>query len=154
MKGNSPICEVWLGKQRVATSDDARGLYVIDQQGQLASASANGETLDIEVAGLQAACVRLEGFYKTKSDEQLARYIIRIEAFAGKPFAKVTHSLVLSRDSNEVWFKDIGWELTVDAGKQARALFGVNRDKPSDSFTQPLGAGVTAFMVQDEHYRF
>lgn len=154
-KGSSPIREIWVGKQKVASSVDARGLYVIDQKGQLASASPDDETLEVEASGPQAACVRLEGWYKTKSGEQLARHITRIEAFAGQPFAKVTHTLVLCRDSNEVWFKDIGWEFSVAPGSSPRAIFGVERDKPSESVTQSLGGAVkSAYMIQDGHFLF
>ncbi|MBM4086869.1 MAG: hypothetical protein FJ272_18935, partial [Planctomycetes bacterium] len=71
-KGASPIQEVWLGKSLVASSAGTRGLYVLDQTARLASASAEGETMEIEATGPVAACVRFEGFYRTAQDEPLA----------------------------------------------------------------------------------
>ena len=29
---------------------------------------------------------------------------------------RVTHTLVLTEDTNKVWFKDLGWELAVEPG--------------------------------------
>ena len=154
-KGASPIEEVWRGEKRVATVAGTRGLYVVDQQGRSASASADDETMQIEARGPVAACVRFEGFYRTSKGEPLARHITRIEAFAGQPFAKVTHTLVLTCDTNEVWFKDIGWEFAVEPGAEPKAVFGVSREEWQKSMAQLLDeATPTAYMLQDQHYRF
>ena len=154
-KGPSPIQEVWLGKNRVAASAGTRGLYVVDQNGRMAQASADGETMRIEARGPVAACVRFEGFYRTADGEQLARHITRVEAFAGQSFAKVTHTLVLTNDTNKIWFKDIGWEFAVQPGSDPAAVFGASRDDPSKSVIQPLSDAIpSAFMLQDSHYRF
>ena len=154
-KDISPIESVWLGEELIATGTGTRGLYVIDQIGRVASASADGATMEIEADGPVAACVRLEGFYKTAEGKQLARHITRVEAFAGQPLANITHTLILTNDSNEVWFKDIGWEFAVQPGTNAKAIFGISREEPSRSFSQPLNENVSsAFMIQDSHFRF
>ena len=154
-KGPSPIQEIWLGSQRVATSSGTRGLYVVDQKDRVAQASTDGETMEIEARGPVAACVRFEGFYRTPAGEQLARHITRVEAFAGQSFANITHTLVLTNDTNKVWFKDIGWEFTVDPGADPRAVFGIARDEWAKSVTQALNfTSASAFMIQDSHFRF
>ena len=154
-KGASPIQEVWFGGRLVAADRGTRGLYVVDQTGRTVSASADGETMQIEARGPVAACVRFEGFYKTAEGEALARHITRVEAFAGQPFAKITHTLVLTNDTNEVWFRDLGWELAVEPGADPTALFGTSRAEWQKSVAQPLeGATPSAYMLQDEHYRF
>jgi len=153
-KGASPIEAVWLRGKRIAASAGTRGQFVTDQKGRVASASADGETMHIEARGPVAACVRFEGFYRTADHEPLARHITRIEAFAGQPFAKVTHTLVLCRDTNEVWFQDVGWELAVEPGAGPRAVFGVSRDEWQESLAQPVGGAQAAYMLQDEHFRF
>jgi len=152
-RGPSPIEEVWLGERRIAAAGK-RGLYVVDQKGRTASASAEGETMVVEASGPVAACVRFEGFYRTPSGEQLARHITRVEAFAGQPFAKVTHTLVLTNDTNEVWFRDIGWEFSVESGGGAKAVFGVSRSDWAKSLTRALDRAGAAYMLQDRHYRF
>ena len=153
-KGASPIEAVWLGGKRIAASAGTRGLFVTDQKGRVASASADGETMQTEARGPVAACVRFEGFYRTADREPLARHITRIEASAGQPFAKVTHTLVLCRDTNEVWFQDVGWELAVEPGTGPKATFGVSRDEWQKSLAQPIGEARSAYMLQDEHFRF
>jgi len=151
----SPVESVWLNEELVATSLETRGLYVIDQKGRLASASADGATMEVEAYGPVAACVRIEGAYRTAEGTQLARHITRVEAFLSQPFARITHTLILTNDSNEVWFKDIGWEFAVKPGTDAEAIFGVSREEPSKTVSRPLGEDFSsAFMIQDSHFRF
>jgi len=153
-KGPSPIEEVWLGGRRVAASEGTRGLYVVDQTGRTASAASEGETLEVKARGPVAACVRLEGFYKTAQGEPLARHITRVEAFAGRPFAKVTHTLVITRDTNEVWFKEVGWELGVAPGAAAKGVFNIARSDPGRTVVHSLTGSSGAYLLQDEHTRF
>ena len=47
-----------------------------------------------------------------------------VEAFAGQPYAQVTHTLILTNNSSQVWFKEIGWEFAVKPGMDAEAIFG------------------------------
>ena len=153
-KGLSPIREVWLGEQRVASSAGTRGLYTIDQRGRVANASAEGETMEVEAAGPVTACIRFEGFYRTSDGEQLARHITRIEALAGQPFANVTHTLVITSDTNRVWFQEIGWEFAVRAGAGPKAVFNTARDDPARTIAHPLTDAGSAFMLQDSHFQF
>ena len=150
-RGASPIKQVSLKRRTVATAEGVRGLYVIDQKGRLASASAEGESMIVEAEGPVAACVRFEGEYRTAEGEPLARHITRVEAFAGQAAARVTHTLVLSRDSNEVWFKDIGWELKAAPGAQPEAIFGVSHEKWAEALSRSVGAA-PVYMMQDDHF--
>jgi len=152
--GISPITEVWLGERRVAASAGTRGLYVVDQAGRVASASADDETLTVEARGPIAACVRLEGFYRTEDGVPLARHITRVEAFSGQAAANVTHTLVVSNDTNEVWFREIGWEFAVEAGGAVRGLFNTNPAAPASTIEHPLSGTSSAYMLQAEHTRF
>jgi len=151
--GPSPIKEVRVNDRVVAASQGARGLYVVDQKGAVASASADGEEVRIEAAGPVAACVRFEGFYRRQDGSPAARHVTRLEFFAGQPFARATHTFTITNDTNEVWFKDIGWELAVAPGPAPKACFGVSRDDWRKSTTQPLSAGQVVAMLQDTHYR-
>jgi len=153
-RGASPLMRIEHERRVVAQSDDTRGLFVIDQQGRTASASAEQETMLVEASGPVAACVRFEGPYLTGDGEELARHITRLKVFAGQPSVDVTHTLVLTRDSNEVWFRDIGWELAVAPGADAEALFGTSREQWRQATAAPLTGGATAYMLQDSHYFF
>lgn len=154
-KGASPIRAIWRNGQPVARADDASGLYVIDQQDRRAVACADGEEIRIESEGPLAASVRFEGFYRTEDGEELARHITRLEFFAGQPQAHVTHTLVLTRDSGEVWFKEIGWEFEVEPGADARAVFGASHVDWEESISQPVdGETKSAHIFQEEHLIF
>jgi len=150
----SPIEEIWLGKNRLASSAGTRGLYVVDQKGRRASASARGARVDIEAIGPVAASVRVEGFYRTPHGDALARHITRVEVFAGQPFANVTHTLVLTNDTNEVWFKEIGWEFAVEPGKDERGIFSISREDAAKTAVVKLTGDSFAYALQDEHVRF
>jgi hypothetical protein len=154
--GRSPIQEVWMNGSRVAWAGapTSRGLYAVDQKGRVGYASADGEKVDIERAGPIAACVRFEGFYTTAEGVNLARHITRVEAFAGQPFARVTHTLVLTNNTNEVWFKEIGWELAASPGERPQAVFGTSREDFNKAQTLPVPTGAALWMLQDQHYRF
>ncbi len=154
--GPSPISGILLDGREAATSEGARGLYMIDQNGRLATSTTKQEQIQIEASGPVAACVRFEGAYRTVEGEELARHITRIEFFAGRRDAKITHTLVLSRDSNEVWFREAGWEFAVVPGADPVAVFGVSREEPHESLQQALSdsSGDSAYILQDEHLRF
>jgi len=153
-KGASPVEEIWLGDRLAASSAGVRGLYVIDQQGRTAAASAQDETMTVEAAGPIAASVRLEGFYRAGNGEPLARHITRVEASAGQPFARVTHTLVITNDTNKQWFKEVGWELAVAPGDGPKAVFNTSRADASKTVSQLLSGAAPAFMIQDQHRRF
>lgn len=154
-KGASPVREVALNGRRTAWSDGARGLYVVDQNGRVGRAVAEEETAVIEARGPVAACVRFEGWYAAPDGARMARHITRVECFAGQPFANVTHTLVITEDTNKVWFKEIGWELAVDPGAGPRGVFNTSRDDWRKSLAVPLVNAVpAATMFQDSHYYF
>ncbi|MDP6356009.1 MAG: sugar-binding protein, partial [Planctomycetota bacterium] len=155
-RGPSPVVEVQQNGKRIAWAGEgsARGLYVIDQKGRAAVASAKDETMQIETRGPMSACVRFEGYYRTKAGEDLARHITRVEVAAGQPYAKVTHTLILIHDTNQVWFKDIGWELAVTPGASPTAIFGSSLADPLKTVTVPITKGSSSWMMQDSHRRF
>lgn len=153
-KGASPIREVWFQGRCVAKAS-SRGLYVVDQLNRVAVASPDGETMQIEATGPVTASVRFEGFYTTASGEPLARHITRVECFAGQPFANITHTLVLTRDTNEVWFRDIGLEFEVDVEDSPTAVFASDLHDWRKTLAVELAEGTGgAYMLQDQHYRF
>ena len=150
-KGFSPVREIRRGGRGVAAAAGGRGLYVIDQKGRLGKASAKGGTMTVEARGPVAASVRFEGEYRTDSGETLARHITRVELTAGSEAAEITHTLVLCRDSNEVWFREVGWDFGVAPGSAPQASFGVSHAKWQETLSRPLGRGERAYMIQDSH---
>ncbi|MBM4085576.1 MAG: hypothetical protein FJ272_12360, partial [Planctomycetes bacterium] len=110
--------------------------------------------MEIEARGPVTACVRFEGPYMIAKGGQIARHITRVEVFAGQAFAKVTHTLVLTEDTNKFWLKDIGWQFAFEPGADV-AVFGVSRSDWQKSIEVPLRQEMpTAYMLQDQHYYF
>lgn len=153
-RGASPVKEIWHNGKLLATSAGTKGLYVVDQQDRLGCAGMEDETVAIEASGPVAASVRFEGFYRTSDGINLARHITRIEAFAGQPFAKITHTLVLSESTQEIWFKEIGWEFAVTPGADPQAIFNTDRENASQIIAHNLTGNASAYMLQREHERF
>ena len=153
-RGASPIREIRLGPDCVASAGRTRGLYIVDQKGQTASASADGASMTVEARGPVAACVRFEGPYRAPGGQELARHITRLEFFAGQPAVSVTHTLILTRDTNEVWFTEVGWALEVRPGAKARGMFGVSRTEWAKSLERPVADGRAVYMLQDDYVQF
>ncbi|MHC4873637.1 MAG: exo-rhamnogalacturonan lyase family protein [Planctomycetota bacterium] len=151
-KGPSPIKEIKLGGKTVASSAGTKGLYVIDSQGRLASASAVNESMKIESEGPVEVCVRFEGDYVTSDGVKPARHITRVRCYYDKPFADITHTLVINTDTEKLWLKDVGWELSLAGGKGKTAYFGTSAEDQKEFKQVPLSE--EAYMIQKSHYRF
>ncbi len=159
----SPIAAIRQRGTLVASADQTRGLYLIDQLGRLATASGRDADVRIEAAGPVAAAVRIEGDYRLASgkggaegdDEAVARHITRVELFADMPFARVTHTLVLSRDTREVWFQEVGWEFDLAEGSDPEAMFATSRSDSSliERIVPGVGDGSVS-ILQEEYFRF
>jgi hypothetical protein len=152
--GASPIREISRDRQVVATAAGTRGLFVVDQRGRVASAAADTE-MRVESAGPLSASVRFEGFYRTAGGEPLARHITRVEFYANRASAHVTHTLVLTRNTNDTWFREVGWELALRQ-PAAEAIFA---GSPYHAWQQttvvPLGgAQPAASAFQRDHIQF
>ena len=118
----SLIKEVRFNNKVVAKEGSSKGLYVIDQNGRLAKASSKNSLVKLESKGPVSAVVRIEGDYITQ-DEPIARHITRLKFSAGRPEVKVTHTFIVTEDTEKIWFKDIGWELEVASGLVSKAIF-------------------------------
>lgn len=121
-KSGEPLREIRVAGRSSATAEGARGLYVIDQGGRTGN-SIGGLEWSYEQTGPLAAAVKLEGDYQTDDGTRLARFILRMEFFAGQPQTEFTHTLVLTEDSNKVWFKEIGWEFAVPGAESSSNAF-------------------------------
>lgn len=149
----SPIRSIAVGGKEMITAEGARGLYVVDLEGRIGQASSRGATLKVESAGPLAVCIRLEGPYLTENGEELAQHVTRVEIFAGQPEAKITHSLILSRSTREIGFREVGLDLRLAGARASVADFGTASDdwRKHQSVAFPNDAAV-ASLAQLEHY--
>lgn len=155
---NSPLSGISRNGKPVASASAGRGLYLIDQQGRVATAAVADADIIVESAGPVEACVRIEGEYRLPDAGDapaLARYILRIELSAAMEFARITHTLVLTQDTNEVWFQEAGWEFDVVDGDSAEAIFAIAREDPEQTMTVSLASPTDdVYLLQESHFRF
>ena len=129
------IKEVRCNNKVFAREGTMQGLYVIDQKGRLGKVSSKDASMRLESEGPVSSVIRIEGDYVTTAGEILARHITRLKFTAGRPEAEATHTLIITRDTGEVWFRDIGWELEVLPGTDTKAIFSMtpaNSMNPAD----------------------
>jgi len=61
----------------------------------------------------------------------------------------VIHTLILTRDTNEIRFREIGWEIPVVPGRRPRSLFNTAAETPSLYAEVPLGDdAASAYLFQ------
>jgi hypothetical protein len=162
--GFNVIDKVQLGGREVVASTPQGGLYLIDHEGAVYRAANDGEmTLTIEESGEQRAVIRAEGWYvrdgatgrtadwKLPTD-RLCRHVTRVEAYAGKPYARVLSTWILTFDSLSVRFKDVGMALPLRGCGAAE--FGVEDGAPVRTAVPREGVRLVqhlphAFAVED-----
>lgn len=152
-RGHSPIAAVLGNGIPLAQSEGARGLYLVDSKGRLARSAPNAE-ITIEANGPVHACIRIEADYLTGAGEAVARHITRLESWKDKDGISISHTLILTKDTNELWFKEAGWEFSLPPGNRdaLRAVFNVDADDFEEAWEIPIGAeNSAAFIFQESH---
>ena len=107
--------DAWLveaGRRIQILEGSGRGAYLIDNAGRIARVA--GEEAGIENTVLKEGpgrfVVKRSGWYVSETGERLARADMWFYFAAGTPYVKITHSLILTGDTNSVWIKDYGLE--------------------------------------------
>lgn len=104
------------------------GAYLIDNHGRLARAAGPGAEVSHELLreGPQRVVVRREGWYVTPDGMRIARAKAWFYFTAGSPFVRITHTLVLTEDTNELWVRDYGLEfLTPEPADEVTFAMGM-----------------------------
>jgi len=119
--GPAGIGQVWLdgdgdgefAESEVVLSADAdSGPFMVDEAGTrfLGSRDAEVEAV-LEESGPIKACVRLSGWHVSEDGDRLGKYILRIYAYRGLPYLRVFHTFIITADSDEASYRDIGHRL-------------------------------------------
>ena len=93
------------------------GVYLLDNSGRTAKVSGPEAQITNSILknGPARFVVKRSGWYVTPTGEKLARAALWLYFSAGSPYVKITHSLILTGDTNKVWFKDYGIEFKTPA---------------------------------------
>jgi len=137
--------------------DGGRGAYVIDNRGR--TARLGGEHSEMAtrfcVRGAMWTVVRKEGWYVVEGRaERIARGIVWMHFYGNCPYVKIVHRLVLTEDTNEVWFKDVGIDFPLSVAGEVTATFDTSKALDDDATVVPLAQGQTAWMLQDDFPHF
>lgn len=133
-------------------------LYVVDNEGKrgvVGNDKADGQTrLETpEKIGTPApvmVCLRREGWYVADDGRKLARHITRVRLYAGKAFARITHTLVLTRDTRKHWLKNYGIMFRHDLKDARDVTFDASHEFDGKTFRTRLEPGVKSLSMFQE----
>lgn len=82
--------------------------------------------IEVEEAGPQRICVRVKGWHRNEAGERFVAYVLRVHAFAGKPWLKVQHTFINSEFPEDALITGVGVEIPVGNASQV-SYGGVTR---------------------------
>jgi len=142
---------------KVVLADAGKGAYVIDNQGREARLGGKNSEMEtrFQLRGPLCAVLRKEGWYVVPgTNTRIARGIVWLYFFHDSPYVKVVHRLILTEDTNKVWFKDIGIDFPTRINGKIEAVFDVSPEVSNDIATVPIGPEESAWMMQDDFPHF
>ncbi|MBD3292528.1 MAG: hypothetical protein GF393_06360, partial [Armatimonadia bacterium] len=130
--------------------------YCIDNQGRRAVAAGPDANIEVSVLkdGPVRTVLRTEGDYVLEDGTPIARGVCIMEFYAGNTNARLTHSFVLTQDTNELWFRDYGITATFPGQGDAVATFDTDRAFDTTVREVSLTEGDQAAMTQVEFPHF
>jgi hypothetical protein len=140
------------GHGEALVKDAGRAFYLIDNKGRRATLSMG--RMGVVLAGERRSVVRVEGEYVTDAGERVAAAIIYCHFYAGLPWARISHKLIVTEDTNAVWFREIGMRLPVATQGGTTASFNNEHDKPASAAAYAIGPGQEIAMAQVEFPHF
>jgi hypothetical protein len=155
--GTSPITQISKGTDVIAkNSTQVKGLYlVVSDNAPTASgllAQSTDITASVESTGSVSSCIKFEGNYKTDSGIRVAKHITRLESHKGKDGINISHTLVFTEPTNNIWFKEAGWEL--ETPEPSTAIFNTTASNYESIRTSSMSSTNTASMVQESFKMF
>jgi hypothetical protein len=126
--------------------------YVIDSRGR--RGELKPERIETALVGPRRSVVKMTGPYLTPDGARNAAATVYFHFYAGLPWARISHQLIVTEDTNELWFKEIGVRFATTRGGKAAGTFNDSRDSLTRTQTVPLAAGATAVMLQDDFPHF
>lgn len=134
------------GVQRSDDADGLRGPYVVGENGDVfwASNDANSN-VTIEERGPRMIVVKASGAHVNAAGETLCRYVTHLYFYAETPYVRIQHTFIISEDSTQTRYADIGFAFPV-AGDQA--TFGL----PAGRYNAKVGGSVSLLQRTWENF--
>lgn len=120
------------GAKTLLAQGDGRGIYLVDNHDRVAALAGKDAGLEwkVETQNPVRVVLRLEGWYVTAQGEKIARSIVRYHLFWQQPWIKMDHTFIVTRDNDEVWYKELGLTFPMQIKGQGAVRFG-RRDNPA-----------------------
>lgn len=111
------------------------GAYLIDNRGRVARVAGADAEIDTEILkqGPARTVVRRAGWYVTSDGERVARAKVWFYFTAGSPFVRITHSIVFTEDTSELWVRDYGLEFRTPESPE-EAVFALSEATWADRY--------------------
>ena len=120
--------------------------------GQLAQFNSSSLTSSVESIGPISSCIKFEGDYTTSGGIRVAKHITRLESHKGKDGVNISHTLVFTEPTNNIWFKEAGWEL--ETPPPSTSIFNTTASNYETVRTSSMESLSTASMVQESFKMF
>lgn len=145
------------GSPRNLWSSGGAGAYLIDNRGR--EARVAGPLAEVETAVLKEGPARItlrrEGWYVSDGDERLARGVARMSFYAGSAAVRLSHSLIFTEDTDEVWIRDYGIEVPFVPTGEATVRFDASRKADATPvYEHALAEDETVSMTQETFPHF
>ena len=117
--------------------DAGDGTYLVDNEGRTARVSGAKAKVTSELCerGPARLVLHRKGWYVTEEGERVARAKMWFYFAHDSPYIRMTHSLVLTRNTNEWWVHDYGLEL--DTPQPANEVaFALSNPAPKETLSQ------------------
>jgi len=121
--------------------------YVIDSRGRRGVLRAKKTA--VEVAGTRRAVIGVKGEYLTPDGKRNAAGLVYYTFYAGRSLVRISHKLIVTEETNGLWFRDIGMSLPVAAGPKPTATFNRDHDDLAAVSRRRFRGGEEFAMVQD-----
>ncbi len=127
------------------------GAYLVDNRGRLSRVSGASAGIETEVLkqGPVHTVLRREGWYVTEDGEQVARARVWLYFTAGTPAVRITHSLVFTEDTNEIWVRDYGLQFKTPGSPQA-VTFAM-REAGEEKLVDAVPDGDEVYLLQETY---
>lgn len=136
-------------KQEIATGTGG-DIYLIDQNDRKAIFGGNGGKLiwKVETSGKVRVVLRCEGYYTIPDGTQIARAVVRYHIYRDRPEIKLEHTFIITRDNDEIWYKEIGISLPLKKTDRYKAYFS---DRKGTVYCEDLKSWENAWVFQKEY---
>ena len=126
--------------------------YVIDSRGRRGVLRARKTA--VEVAGTRRAVIGVKGEYLTPDGRRNAAGIVYYTFYAGRSLVRISHKFIVTENTNDIWFRDIGMTLPVAAGPKPTAAFNRSHDRLADLWRGPVAPKREIVMLQEDFPHF